>query len=295
MGQATEEKTSCHLVRIVATRFLAVMFFSRFALPWLLVLASAASVAAQDLGPFGGTPENARRYTECMALARKEPLRAQPIAEKWMGNGGGLGARHCVAVAMFEAGRTTQAAVQFESIARDLGQERPDLRAELWAQAGQAWADTGDGAKAAAAQTRAIDLKPNDPDLWIDRGLTYAGLSEWPRAVSDFDRALALRRNDVEILVLRAAAWRNSGDPARAIADAQLALKIAPDNTEALLERGYALLARGDRSAAQADFAKVLSLVPPGTNSAKRAEAGMQGGSPPKTSPIPGNSTPSKR
>ncbi len=147
---------------------------------------------------------------------------------------------------------------QFESIARDLGQERPDLRADLWSQAGLAWSDAGDGGQAAAAQTRALDLKPNDPDLWIDRGLTYAGLSEWPRAVSDFDRALMLRRNDVEILVLRAAAWRNAGDPAKAIADAQLALKIAPDNTEALLERGYAFLARGDQRAAREDFTKVL-------------------------------------
>src|SRR5471032_2641176 len=105
MGRTEEEKTSCHLVRIVVTRFFAAMFFTRQALPWLLVLASAASVAAQDLGPFGGTPENARRYTECMARARKEPLRALPIAEKWMTDGGGLGARHCVAIAMFEAGR----------------------------------------------------------------------------------------------------------------------------------------------------------------------------------------------
>ena len=254
------------------------MFFIRQALPWLLIVAPTAGAMAQDLGSFGGTPENARRYNECMALARKEPLRALPIAEKWMGSGGGLGARHCVAVAMFEAGRAEQAATQFESIARDLGQERPDLRVDLWAQAGQAWSDAGDGPKAAAAQTRAIDLRPNDPDLWIDRGLTYAGLREWPRAVSDFDRALALRRNDVEILVLRAAAWRNSGDATKAMADAQLALKIAPDNTEALLERGYASLARGDRTAAQADFTKVLSLVVPGTSAAKRAEAGLQGG-----------------
>ncbi len=254
------------------------MFFTRHTLSWLLVLASATPVLAQDLGPFGGTPENARRYNECMALARKEPLRALPAAEKWMGDGGGLGARHCVAIAMFEAGRAAQAATQFESIARDLGQERPDLRADLWAQAGQAWSDAGEGGKAAAAQTRALDLKPNDPDLWIDRGLTYAGLSEWPRAISDFDRALALRRNDVEILVLRAAAWRNAGDSTKAMADAELALKIAPDNTEALLERGYAFLARGDRPAAGKDFNKVLGLVPPGTNSAKRAEVGLQGG-----------------
>ena len=38
-----------------------------------------------------------------------------------------------------------QAAAQFEAIARDMGQDRPGLRAELWAQAGQAWIEAGAG------------------------------------------------------------------------------------------------------------------------------------------------------
>ena len=60
---------------------------------------------------------------------------------------GGFGARHCVAVAMFQAGKYPQAAAQFEAIARDMGQDRPGLRAELWAQAGQAWIEAGQADK----------------------------------------------------------------------------------------------------------------------------------------------------
>ena len=77
----------------------------------------------------------------------------------------------------------------------------PGLRAELWGQAGQAYVEAGAADKAAEAQSRAIELKGNDPDLWVDRGLSYAAMRAWPRAISDFDRALILKPNDVEILV----------------------------------------------------------------------------------------------
>jgi len=261
------------------------MFFVRSPSPQAALFAAALGLSglastwptlAQDLNPFGSSPDNAKRYDDCMAIARKEPMRALPVAEKWLGDGGGMGARHCQAIALFEAGRPEQAATQFESIARDLKKERPDLRADLWSQAGQAWSEAGQLDKAAAAQGNALDLRPDDPELWVDRGLSYATLREWPRAISDFSRALALHPNDVEVLVLRAAAWRNAGNAARAVEDAQLALKAAPDNTAALLERGFSLLARGDAAAARADFTKVVSLVPPSSDAAKRAEAGLQ-------------------
>jgi len=257
------------------------MFFGRKA---LLALALGVPVAAlaQQLDPLAPSPlapsrDNLRRYTDCMALARKEPLKALPVAEKWKAEGGGLGARHCVALAMFEAGRPAQAAAQFEEIARDMGQDRPGLRAELWAQAGQAWLEAGQAEKAAAAQSEALDLKSQDADLWVDRGLSYAAMRAWPRAISDFDHALSLRANNVEILVLRAAAWRNAGDPAKALADADRALKIAPDHSEALLERGFAFLARDDKSGADITFTRVLKLVPPGSDAARRAAAGLRG------------------
>jgi tetratricopeptide (TPR) repeat protein len=255
------------------------MFFGRKALPGLFVCALAWPAAAQGLGPFASTPDNLHRYRQCMSLARSEPLRALPVAKAWQGQGGGLGARHCTAIAMFEAGRYVEAANQLESIAHDLGQERPGLRAQLLGQVGQAWSQAGQPDKAAAAQSQALDLNPKDPDLWIDRGLSYATLRDWPRAISDFDHALALRANDVQILVLRSAAWRHAGEPARSLADAQRALEIAPDNTDALLERGFTNAVRGDKAAAEADFKKVLSLVPPDSEAAKRAQAGLRGDS----------------
>ncbi|MBS0527023.1 MAG: tetratricopeptide repeat protein [Proteobacteria bacterium] len=244
----------------------------------LAALAAPLPALAQqkEVNPFAPTPDHLRRYTECMKLARHEPLKALPAAEKWMAEGGELGARHCVAIAMFEAGRYVQAARQLEAIERDMGGERPGLRAELLAQAGQAWAEADQPEDAAKAQSKALALKTDDPDLWVDRGLSYATLGQWPRAISDFERSLQLKAGNVETRVLLAAAWRNAGDPTRALAEAARALQSAPDHSGALLEHGFALLARGERTAANADFHRVLKLVP-GTVEAKRAEAGLRG------------------
>lgn len=256
------------------------MLFSRWAFLVLIAAASPAPALAQGVGRWEDSPDHLRRYTECMSLARTDPLKSLPAAEKWHAQGGGLAARHCVATAMFGAGRFSQAAAQFETIARDMGQDRPGLRAELWAQAGQAFIEAGSADKAAEAQSRALELKTNDADLWVDRGLSYAAMQAWPRAISDFDRALGLRANDVEILVLRAAAWRNAGNAGKALEDAARALKVAPDHSEAMLEQGFAHLARGEKGAAANDFNRVLRLVPPGSSAAQRAEAGLRGEQP---------------
>lgn len=255
------------------------MLFRRTILSAMLV-ALATPVLAQKIESFAMTPNHLRLYTECMQLARREPLKALPAAEKWKAEGGGLGARHCVAIALFEGGRFVPAATQLEQLERDMGTDRPGLRAELLAQAGQAWMEAGQAENAAAVQSRALDLKPGDVDLWIDRGLSYAAMRAWPRAISDFDQALRIEPDKVDVLVLRAAAWRNAGDPAKALADADRALKRAPDHSEALLEHGFALLARGDRTRANADFTKVLKVVPQGSDAAKRAEAGLRGEQP---------------
>jgi tetratricopeptide (TPR) repeat protein len=265
-----------HLVRNAAARFFSTMLFLRMILS-VTLSTFAVPAMAQRVDSFAPTPDHVRRYTECMQLARREPLRALPVAEKWKADGGGLGARHCVAIALFEAGKFVPAATQLEAIERDMGAERPGLRAELLGQAGQAWMEANQAENAASAQSRALDLKPTDIDLWIDRGLSFAAMRAWPRAISDFDRALLIDPNRLEIMVLRAAAWRNAGDPAKALADAERALKRAPEHSEALLEHGFALLAKGDRKAASADFAKVLKAVPQGSDAARRAEAGLRG------------------
>jgi len=250
----------------------------------MLTTPALAQKPVETVDPFAPTPNHARRYAECMQQARREPLKALPIAEKWKAEGGGLGARHCVAVAMFESGKYVPAAMQLEQIEREMGGERPGVRAELLAQAGQAWMEANQAENAARAQSRAIDLKPDDVELWIDRGLSYAAMRAWPRAISDFDRALVLEPYKVEIYGLRAAAWRNAGNPGKALADADRALTIAPDNPDILLERALALQAEGNHKSATADLEKALKHAPAGSDIAKRAEALLRG-EPPAPAP----------
>src|SRR5258708_5433187 len=134
VAQAEDEKTSCHLVRITAARFFSRLLFTRLAFPLLLLAMVPAAGPASAQGSTNGStnwdqsPDHLRRYTECMGLARSEPLKALPMAEKWYGQGGGLAARHCVATAMYEASPYEQAAAPFEAIARDMGKERPRPR-----------------------------------------------------------------------------------------------------------------------------------------------------------------------
>jgi tetratricopeptide (TPR) repeat protein len=251
----------------------------------LLATPAVAQKAADTINPFAPTPNHARRYAECMQQARREPLRALPLAEKWKAEGGGLGARHCVAVAMFGSGKYVPAATQLEALERDIGADRPGLRAELLAQAGQAWMEANQVEKAVAAQNRAIELKPQDADLWIDRGLSHAAMSAWQRAVADFGQALTIEPYKVEIYTLRAAAWRNAGNPTQALVDADRALTIDPDNADLMLERALALQAKGDRTAATAELNKVLKRAAAGSDAAKRAQAALQGE--PSTTPPP--------
>ena len=118
------------------------MLLPRQALLPLLALAAALPAAAQGpapqglgsfapLRPLDNAPDHLRRYNDCMILARSEPLKALPVAEKWHGRGRRPGGAPLRGVAMFEAGSYVQAAAQFEAIARDMGKDRPGLRAEL--------------------------------------------------------------------------------------------------------------------------------------------------------------------
>jgi tetratricopeptide (TPR) repeat protein len=263
------------------------MFWRALFLVMLATPALAQKKKPETVDPFAPTANHARRYAECMQQARREPLKALPLAEKWKAEGGGLGARHCVAIAMFEAGQYVPAAMQLEQIERDMGTDRPGLRAELLAQAGQAWTEANQAENAAKAQSRALDLKPNDADLWIDRGLSYAAMRAWPRAISDFDHALTIEPYKVEIYVLHAAAWRNAGNPNKSLADADRALTIAPDNPDILLERALALQALGNHKSATADLNKVLKLAKAGSDTAKRAEAALRGEQSSTTAPTP--------
>jgi tetratricopeptide (TPR) repeat protein len=243
-------------------------FLFAAALPGAMSVALPASAQTPHADP-------ARQYTACMTSARGEPRRGLEMAVAWEKAGGGVGARHCRAIALYALGNHVEAGKQLEALSREMTGQSPAMRAEVLAQAGQAYQAARLGDQALAVQNAAILLDPRNAEIWVDRSITYAGLGAYREAASDLTRALGLAPGRADVLIMRAAAWRELRDFKAALADAEAVLRGAPDAADALLERGLARQGLGDRKGAEADLRKTLSLVPEGSEQAIRARAAL--------------------
>ncbi len=68
----------------------------------LLLLAAAAAPA---LAAPVRDADDGERYRQCLDLARSDPAQAVDRANDWRANGGGIPARHCLAMAYGREGR----------------------------------------------------------------------------------------------------------------------------------------------------------------------------------------------
>lgn len=164
-------------------------------------------------------------------------------------------------MALIGLGKYEEAAGRLEALAQDSRRE-PELRAQMLAQAGQAWFLSGRVERAKGAQTAGLSLAPNDPELLIDRATSNAELNDYAAAVNDLNQALAAAPNRVDALTFRAAAWRYSENLAQAQADMDRALSLAPDHPDALVERGILRRLQGDDAGARQDWSRVLAVAP---------------------------------
>jgi tetratricopeptide (TPR) repeat protein len=219
---------------------------------------------AQPVKP--ATPRNAegdaQTYDRCMKLAQDDPDAGRALAERWHDRGGAHPADHCYAVALVGLKQYKQAAARLETLGQSMPHAPASLRAEVLAQAGQAWLLSGDPARAYAADGAALTLRPDDSDLLIDRA-EAAGMAGWfDKAVADLDRVLHNQPQRIDALIYRASANRelNQLDPAQV--DIDKALSLAPDSVPALLERGNIRRLRGDMEGARSDWVRVSMLAP---------------------------------
>jgi tetratricopeptide (TPR) repeat protein len=250
-------------------------------LPLIVALSLAAPAWAQS-----PATDPARRYSACMAQARAEPVTALRAAHVWLKEGGGMAARHCVAIALYGTGQYVEAGTELERLGREMTGQSAQLRAEVFAQAGQAYQAARLGERALSMQNAAILLDPRNADIWVDRSITFAAVSAWREAASDLSSALELSPDRPDVLALRAAARRNAGDTAKALADAESALKLEKDYPDALLERGLARRLRDDRVGSDADLRRVIALTGETSDLGKRAKDALQG-APPTKPPAP--------
>lgn len=213
--------------------------------------------------PASTTPRIGRgeEYERCLAMVPVDPAGANALADAWEATGGGDGATHCHAAAQIALGRTEAGAEMLEKLART-SQAPAAVRANVYAQATQAWLMAGDPARAYGSATLALALLPNDADLLIDRSIAAATMGRYMDAIDDLNLTLEQAPKRVDALIFRAAAWRYEGQLGLAGDDVARALAINPDYPEGLLERGILRQRRGDREGARQDWQRVLALVP---------------------------------
>ena len=221
-----------------------------------------------------------RDYGACMRRARVDPMQAFESAQIWQGQGGGYPARHCEAVALLGLGHFEDAAIRLQALAADLPADAPHAqRAELLAQAGQAWMQADQTEAAEKAQTAALDLLADQPraavEIRIDRAMLRALGGRYGPAVEDLQAALAVAPDNVTALTMRASGLRRLGRTAEALADLDHALRLDSANPEALLERGILKHQAGDLAGARADWLRLIQQFE-GTPAADAAQRNLE-------------------
>ena len=231
-------------------------------------------------GPFFVGPSNTQElnsqsvYADCMKLARADPEKGFERANAWLGLDGGDAARHCAAVALIQLKQYPQAARRLESLA-DIVRAPDPFKAQILAQAGQAWLLADKPKRARAVLTAAIKLDETNPNLHIDRAQSAAAQQALGSAIRDLDAALALDPSLTDAWVFRASAHRQMGNDIEAMRDIEKALTLEKSHPEGLLERGILRRLQKNDSGARSDWLRVIKLAP-ASDAAKSARANLE-------------------
>lgn len=224
-----------------------------------LVLCLTAGMPALAAGTSDLQGDN---YDQCLQTAVSDPEAAYEEASTWSDLGGGMPAKHCVAIALFGLGQFSEAAKRLEQLAQEPTSDQKTLTPQLLGQAGNAWLMAGKYDRAYAALTAGLKIAPDSVELLIDRSLALAATQHYWETVDDLNHALDIDPNHVDALVFRASAYRYLGTLELATDDIDRALWLAPHNIPGLLERGNIRRLEGDDAGARADWLEVVTRAP---------------------------------
>lgn len=247
-------------------------------LPRLLILSVCGLALSPLLAPGAARAQSSMDehnadYKECLTLAAKDPDAAIARAKAWWESGANFAARHCLGIAYAEKQQYVQAGKIFEDLAADAQEEVAPLKADLYAQAGQAYYLASVYDRAIAMFDRAIAIKPGNVDLLIDRAVARDDSGQHFEAIDDLNAAIDIDANRAEAWLYRAAAYRHVGVLDLALDDANRAVAMSQRSPEALLERAQIKELRKDIAGARADFQTLVKLAPnsmQGKEAAKR-------------------------
>jgi tetratricopeptide (TPR) repeat protein len=209
-----------------------------------IALVALASTCLPTWGQAKMDPRDTTRLQACIAKIDQNADEAFEDGLVWRSQSGGAVAEQCIALARIAKGDVAAGAAKLAglSLAPDAGDE--EQRALLLAKAANAWLMNGDYDLALQALTRALSLKPEEPDLLIDRARAYAGLGQWSDAQRDLTSALTKRPIDTLIFRLRSEAYLQQGKYSAAEQDANEAMRLAPKDIDVNLVRGRVIEAK---------------------------------------------------
>ena len=216
------------------------------------------------LAPFDAGAETIdprHEYHACLQLARQKPEDGWEEAIAWQSLEGGEPARHCAAVALIGLGKLEEAAKRLEALAQQ-SRGTEALRAEMLAQAAQAWLHADRVELALADLDTALGLVPDQPDLLLDKAVALAQVAHYQEAADVLTALLRLQPNRVEAMILRGSAYRYLDRLDLAKADIAGALVLDANQPDALLERGMLRRLEDNKAGAREDWMKAIAAAP---------------------------------
>lgn len=232
----------------------------------LLLLGAAVPALADD----------AQRYRACLESAGREPAVAIPEATKWLGAGGGVPARHCLALAYLAQRQYGPASLALEQAARAAETARDPHVAELWAQAGNAALAGNEAGRGFGYFTSALAsaTAPQDrAQILVDRARALVELKRDKEARTDLDESVRLDPTLPYGWLLRATLARRDGDLKAAEASILEAAKRAPDDADVALESGNIAAKQGNLALARQAWTAAAAAAPGSPAAAAANEA----------------------
>ena len=233
--------------------------------PLILFALTAAALAAPAIAAAAAaTPrdDDGDRYRQCLDLAQSNPAQAVERASEWRANGGGIPARHCLALAYGGKGDFAAATAELAAAARTAEVDHDPHAADLWGQAGNAALLAKDSGAAITDFTSGIAVAGTEPvrlaALLTDRARALVDGNRTTEARTDLTRATGLDPSSTAGWLLLATLDRRLGDlPAaeRAILEGA---QREPGDPDIAFEAGNIAAAQGHLDLARTEWKKVV-------------------------------------
>ena len=224
----------------------------------LLLLLATPALAA----PMAGDKS---RYESCLAVARATPERGIEAAQAWRIEGGGVAARHCLAIAQFGRKDYAEALKTFEAAALASEAAGDGQAVSLWVQGADAAMIAGKPDLALRFLDAALkgDLSPRAAaSLRVTRAEALVDLKRTAEAATDLETATTLDPAVRYGWLLKATLARRNGDLKSAEAAILKAAEVEPDSADVQLEAGNIASAQGNDALARAAWQAAADADP---------------------------------